>query len=122
MHNQRAVGHSNTEKTLNMLRCYYCWPKMRGHVEQYLCNYYVCNQAKSARNAYNDLFQPLSVPEKPWVDLTIDFMIGLPKSQGFNAILMVIDQLLKEKHYIPCTEKNNSTNAKTTADLFLRHI
>ena len=94
---------------------------MRGEVEQYLRNCHMCKQAKASWNAYNGLLQPLPMPERPWVDLTIDFVVGLPKSQGYDAILMVVDQLSKERHYIPCTE-DNGTDAEATVAMFLRHV
>ena len=95
---------------------------MRKDIEQYIHNCHVCKRAKSARDAYNGFLQPLPVPERPWVDLTMDFVVGLPKSQGYDAILMVVDWLSKERHYIPCTEDNNGTNAKATAAMFLRYV
>ena len=52
----------------------------------------------------------------------MDFMVGLSKSQGYDAILMVVDQLSKEKHYIPCSKDNNSTNAEATAALFFCYV
>ena len=52
----------------------------------------------------------------------MDFVVGLPKSKGYEAILMVVDQLSKERHYIPCTEKDNGTDAEATAALFLRYV
>ena len=122
VHNQPAVGHPGVKQTLNMIRRHYYWPAMRGDVEQYLRNCHVCKRAKSARDAYNGLLQPLPVPERPWVDLTMDFVVGLPKSQGYNAVLMVVDRLLKKRHYILCTKNNNETNAEATANLFLRHV
>ena len=51
----------------------------------------MCKQVKSAKDAHNGLFQPLLVPKKPWVNLTKDFVVGLPKNQGFDAILIVVD-------------------------------
>ena len=128
VHNQPMVSHPSVEKTLNMIRQHYYWPAMRGKVEQYLCNCHVCKRAKVSRDAYNGLLQPLPVPERPWVDLTMDFVVGLPKSQGYNnskpydAILMVVDRLSKERHYIPCTEEDNGTSAEATAAMFLRHV
>ena len=95
---------------------------MCGEVEQYLFNCHVCKQAKTSRDAYNGLLQPLPVLERPWVDLTMDFMVGLPKNQGYDAILIVVDQLSKKKHYIPCTEENNGTNAEASAALFFRYV
>ena len=127
-HNQPAVGHSSVKKTLNMIRRHYYWPAMRRKVEQYLCNCHVCKQAKASWDVYNRLFQPLPVPERPWIDLTMDFVVGLPKNQGYNnskpydAILIVVDWLSKERHYIPCTKEDNGTSAKATAAMFLRHI
>ena len=127
VHDQPAVGHLGVERTLNMIRRHYYWPAMHREVEQYLQNCHVCKRAKASRNAYNGLLQPLPVPERPWVDLTMDFVVGLPKSQGYDgkqydAILMVVDRLSKERHYIPCTEEDNGTNAETTAAMFLRHV
>ena len=122
VHDQPAVGHPGTEQTLNMIRRFYYWPAMRKDIEQYLRNCHVCKRAKLARDAYNGLLQPLPVPERPWVDLTIDFVVGLPRSQGYDAILMVVDRLSKERHYIPCTEKDNGTNKKATAAMFLRYV
>ena len=120
-HDQPAVGHPGVEKTLNMIRWHYYWPAIRGEVEQYFRNCHVCKRAKSSQDAYNGLLQPLPVPEKPWVDLTMDFVLGLPKSQGYDSILMVVDRLSKKRHYILCTE-DNSTNAEATAAMFLRHV
>ena len=82
----------------------------------------MCKQAKASRDAYNGLLQPLPIPERPWVDLTIDFVVGLPKSQGYDSVLMVVDWLSKKRHYRPCTKDNNGTNAEATANLFLRHV
>ena len=122
VHDQSAVGHPGIERTLNMIRQFYYWPAMRKDIEQYLRNCHVCKRAKASRDAYNGLLQPLPVPERPWVDLTMDFVVGLPKSRGYDAILMVVDRLLKERHYIPCTEENNGTNAEATAAMFLRYV
>ena len=86
----------------------------------------MCRRAKAARNAYNGLLQPLPVSKRPWVDVTMDFVTGLPKchayGQIFDAILMIIDRLSKERHYIPCTEENKETSAKATAELFIQYI
>ena len=127
VHNQPAVSHLGIKQTLHMICRFYYWPAMRKDIEQYLHNCHVCKRAKASRDAYNGLFQPLPVPERPWVDLTMDFVVGLPKSHGhdaklYDAILMVVDQLSKERHYIPCTEEDNGTNAEATAAMFLRHV
>ena len=105
-----------------MLHRHYYWPSMRTEVEEYLRNCHVCKRAKAARDAYNGIFQPLPVPEKPWVDLTMYFVVGLPKSQSYDVVFMIVDWLSKERHYIPCTKNNNKTNAEAIANLFFCHV
>lgn len=91
MHDQPAVGHLRIKQTLNIICQLYYWSGMRGEVKQYLYNCHVCKQAKFAQDTYNSFFQLLLVPEKFWVDVTMDFVVDLSKNQGYNAILMVVD-------------------------------
>ena len=58
---------------------------------------------------------PNSIPEKPWMHILVDFITKLPLAQGYNAILVVVDQLTKIVHFIPTTEK---TMAEGLAKLF----
>ena len=37
--------------------------------------------------------------------ISVDFITKLPLAQGYNTILVVVDQLTKMIHFIPTTEK-----------------
>ena len=50
----------------------------------------------------------------------MDFITGLPLSEGKNAILTVICRLTKERHYIPCSTDDEGTTAEKTAELMLQ--
>ena len=56
----------------------------------------------------------------------MDFVIELPKykvyGQIYDAIFIVINQLSKEKYYIPYLEENERTFAETTANLFFQDV
>ena len=68
------------------------------------------------------MLKPLPILSRPWIDITLDFVTGLPISNGYNAILMVVDCLTKERHYIPCTTDENGTTTEATAQLLLQNI
>ena len=39
--------------------------------------------------------QPNTIPKQPWEHITVDFITGLPISQGYDAIMVVIDRFTK---------------------------
>jgi hypothetical protein len=49
------------------------------------------------------LLQSLHVPKGAWQDMSMDFMEGLAKYEGSNAILVVVDRFIKYAHFIPLT-------------------
>ena len=62
---------------------------------------------------------PNSIPEKPWTHISADFITKLSLAQGYDVILVVVDQLTKMVHFIPTTEK---TTAEGLAKLFRDNI
>jgi len=48
---------------------------------------------------------PNLIPEKLWTYISADFILKLPLAQGYDSILVVVDQLTKIIYFIPTTEK-----------------
>ena len=125
-YDQSAIGHPSMEKMLEIAWCYYYWAGMKKMIQWFIRNCYIYKQAKAVRDMYHSLLQPLLVPKWAWTNITIDFVLKLPKykayRQIYDNILMVIDRLSKEKHYISCSEEDDCMSAEVTADLFFQDI
>lgn len=65
------------------------------------------------------LLQLLLVPERIWTAVSMDFIDGLPQSQGYTVIMVVVDRLLKYSHFIPL---KHPYTALTVAKAFVREI
>ena len=122
VHDQIASDYPGCQKTVSLLARNYYWPKMKDTVYRYIRNCHTCRRAKAPRDQYNGLLKPLPIPTRPWTDVTLDFVTGLPHSNGYNAVLMVIDRLTKERHYILCTTDENGTTAEATTYLLLNNV
>ncbi len=91
-------------------------------VQRSIQNCHTCRRAKAQRDQYNGFLKPLPIPSRLWTDVTLDFVTGLPISNGYNAILMVVDCLTKERHYILYTTDENGTTTEATAQLLLQNV
>ena len=60
-----------------------------------------CQQAKTERIQSLGLLQPLPIPDQAWDIISLDFIEGLPPSDNYNALLVVIDKFSKYGHFIP---------------------
>ena len=118
-HDHITAGHPGRAKTLEKIKEKYIWEGMRKDIDRYVDNCETCQRTKPRRDRAFGLLEPLPVPSKVWKSITLDYITGLPETQGYNAVLVVVDRLSKMAHYIPTTKE---VSAQETAKLMLQHV
>ncbi|KAL5590159.1 uncharacterized protein BROUX77_007036 [Berkeleyomyces rouxiae] len=118
-HDIMPSGHPGQKNTFELLVREYWWPGMRRDVIRYIRNCEVCQRIKSARHSPYGLLKPLTIPQARWTSVSLDFITGLPVSNSFDMILVVVDRLSKMAHFIPC---DSSLDAAGFAKLYLSAV
>ena len=94
-HDSKWAGHSGLHRTLALVEERYYWPHMRYDIKAYLKTCLVYQQDKVEQKMLGDLLEPVPIPERPWKSVTMDFIVGLPKVDGFRSIMVVVDRFSK---------------------------
>ena len=118
-HDNLTSGHFGRAKTTELISRNYWWKGMTKFVNRYVANCQICVRGKPSRQAPQGPLMALQIPNNPWESISMDFIVKLPKSQGFDSIFVVVDRLSKMAHFIPC---NESISAKELAILFINNI
>jgi len=74
------------------------------------------------KNHLQQPFRPLmpnKVPNGPWEIISMDLIMQLPESNGYNTICVIVDRLTKRAHFIPI---NNRFSFKDMAQLLYNKV
>ena len=77
------------------------WEGMKREIATYVSQCLTCQQVKAEHQKLLGLLQPLPVPQWKWEHISMDFVVGLPRSQQSHyAIWVIVDRLTKMAHFI----------------------
>jgi hypothetical protein len=119
MHTSALGGHSGVLGTYQKIKKLFYWPKMKADITRYIQVCSVCQQAKSERVKLPGRLQPLPIPPEAWHTVSLDFIEGLPVSNSFDTILVIVDKFSKYGHFIPL---RHPFTAHTVARAFLDNV
>ena len=79
----------------------------------------LCQTTKDSTQKPVRLLHSLPIPDRPWQLVRLDFMGPLPKSKGYDYLLVIIDRFTSQVHLLPTTTR---ATAKAVAWLFFMEI
>jgi hypothetical protein len=84
----------------------YWWTGMKVDIADYVARCDICQRVKAEHQRPAGLLQPLNIPVWKWDEISMDFIVGLPKTQkGNDSIWVIVDRLTKVAHFIPVKAK-----------------
>ena len=107
-HDTQFAGHPGQAKTLELLLRNYYWPTIKSDVQRFVQTCVVCQRTKTFPAKPQGLLQPNRVPTRPWEDISIDLITGLPESNTYNAICVIVDRFTKMIRLTPTTDQVSS--------------
>ena len=96
-HDSLTTGHPGFYKMLELIKRHYWWPGLTVFLKKYIDGCVTCQQMKPNTHPTATPLMPMkSYAERPFQQITMDFIIDLPISDGFNSIFVVVDQGLSK--------------------------
>lgn len=118
-HVSRLTCHPGTTRTLEFLQSWFWWPTIKEDTKTFVSACSTCSQRKVSHRLPQGLLHTLSIPRRPWSHLSMDFITGLPPSQGNTTIMVIVDRFSKAGRFIPLPKL---PTAKETAELGINHV
>ena len=81
---------------------------VKSDIQNFVAECLVCQQNKVETIKTPGLLQPLSIPSQCWEDVSMDFIIGLPKSEGKSVVMVGVDRLTEYAHFCALSHRFKS--------------
>ena len=122
IHNSQAGGHPKIANTWELVRQHYKGPRLREFVEKYVKGCAKCQESKTNLPRRKAPLQQFNIPATsgPFQYVSMDLITDLPKSDGFDSILTIVNQgCSKAAKFIPC---HKTINGPGIANEYLKHL
>ncbi|GKA82566.1 putative reverse transcriptase domain-containing protein, partial [Tanacetum coccineum] len=100
-HKSKYSIHLGSEKMYQDMKKLYWWPNMKANIATYVSKCLTCAKVKAEHQRPSGLLVQPDKPQWKWDNITLDFVMKLPKlSQGYDTILVIVDRLTKSTIFV----------------------
>ena len=99
LHSSPTAGHSGFQKTYAHTRRSFFWTGMKKDILTFVAECDICQHHKGETVKSPGTLQPLPISVSIWMEVSMDFITGLPKSGNKSVIMVVVDRLSKYAHF-----------------------
>ena len=78
---------------------------MKKDIVDYVGGCTLCQSRKTSRQAPATKLETHKIPDGPWKHYSVDMIVKLPESNGFDSIWVAVDKFTKMVIAEPCTEE-----------------
>ncbi|GKB09237.1 putative reverse transcriptase domain-containing protein [Tanacetum coccineum] len=104
-HKSKYSIHLGSDKMYQDMKKLYWWPNMKANIATYVSKCLTCAKVKAEHQRPSGLLVQPEIPEWKWNNITMDFVMKLPKSsQGYDTIWVIVDRLTKSAIFTPMRE------------------
>lgn len=100
VHSSPIARHVGFMRSLQFARSNFIWWGFKGKLKQVIRECDVCQLYKVENIHPVDLFQPLSVSQHIWTNISMDFVEGLSNFKGYSVVMVVVDWWSKDAHFV----------------------
>ncbi|GJR71760.1 putative reverse transcriptase domain-containing protein [Tanacetum coccineum] len=119
-HKSKYSIHPGSDKMHQDLKKFYWWSNMKAEIATYVSKCLTRAKVKVKHQKPSGLLQQPEIPEWKWEKITMDFVLGLPRTpSGYDSIWVIVDRLTKSAHFLPMKK---SDSIEKLAQLYLKEI
>ncbi len=122
VHDQSSIFHFDNRWIIDLVQRFYYWSDHWATIWWYIRNYHAYQRSKVSRNSINELHHSLSISQKRWKDIAINFITELSLSEDYNVICTIIYHFIKEHHYVLCHWKDDDISVEETIWIMLWNV
>jgi len=119
LHASPTTGHFGFHKTYERIKCSFFWKGMKKEIHNFVgeCDHCQWHKGEIVKNPGE--LQPLPIPPIVWTNISMDFIVGLPKYCNKSIIMIVVGHLSKYAHF--CALQHPFKDS-TVAQVFMDNI